>query len=73
MNKGQWSEYGIETEEFSSYVEEEYADDGDINQLQLSERDLEELRHAIDSLQDYDAYGINTYLQVCLFATERLH
>lgn len=72
MNTGQWSEYGIETEEYSSYVEEEYADDGDINQLQLSERDLEELRHAIDPLQDDDAYGINTYLQVCLFVTERL-
>ena len=72
MNTGQWSEYGIETEEYSSYVEE-YADDGDINQLQLSERDLEELRHAIDPLQDDYAYGINTYLQVCLFVTERLY
>ena len=37
------------------------------------ERDLEELRHAIDPLQDDDAYGINTYLQVCLFVRERLY
>ena len=72
MNTGQWSEYGIETEEYSSYVEEEYADDGDLNQLQLFERNLEELRHAIDPLQD-DAYRINTYLQVCLFVTEILY
>ena len=32
-----------------------------------------ELKDKINPLQDDDSFGINTYIQVCLFVTEKRH
>ncbi|XP_028395042.1 uncharacterized protein LOC114519163 isoform X2 [Dendronephthya gigantea] len=68
-----WSEFGIETEEHSFCSEGGCEVDLlDVGQP-ISDDELEELKEKIHPLQDDDAYGINTYIQVCLFVTEILN
>lgn len=38
----------------------------DVTPQPISDSELEELKDKIHPLQDDDAYGINTYIQVCL-------
>lgn len=71
-NQQLWSEYGIETEEHSFYPEAEYEVGVEDVTQPISDSELEELKDKIHPLQDDDAYGINTYIQVCLFVTEKL-
>lgn len=39
----------------------------------ISDCELTELKDTINPLQEDDAHGINTYIQACLFVTQKLH
>ncbi|CAB3979268.1 PREDICTED: uncharacterized protein LOC107355137 isoform X1 [Paramuricea clavata] len=68
-----WSEYGIDTEDHSLHLETDFEVDEDDVIQPISNSELMELKDKINPLQDDDSFGINTYIQVCLFVTEKLH